>query len=270
MMNARIGHWRTYRWIITNFILLVVGQPTMSRAEIVVVQNAGFEDVTGSTVFNEFTFGPPVGWDFYDPNGIVINNGAGPQFWLGTLQPSPPEFFDYVPEGDRVAILFNFFGSGNLGEYGLEQTLAATLQANSRYTLEVEIGNIASGTALNNQFFNLDGFPGYRVDLLAGGVVIASDNNTLANLIPEGDWLTSVLQFQTADQHDLLGQSLGIRLVSLNVVDPTFPNADLEVDFDNVRLSMTAVPEPATLGFLGATCVGILLRRQQKVVRIRN
>jgi hypothetical protein len=230
---------------------------------LVFVENPGFENVAGSVVFNEFTFGPPVGWQLYDPHNLLVNNGVGPQYWVGTLQPSPPTNFYSVPEGNRVAILFNYFGSGNQGEYGLHQTLAATLQAHSIYTLEVEIGNIASGTAVSGDFFNLDGFPGYRVDLMAGDVVIASDPNSLAGGIPEGQWGTSVLQFQTAAEHELLGQALGIRLVNLNIVDPAFPLADLEVDFDHVRLSVSAVPEPSAFGLVALVISGCLFRRQR-------
>jgi hypothetical protein len=142
------------------------------------------------------------------------------------------------------------------------------LQANTRYTLEVEIGNIASGTALNGQFFNLDGFPGYRVDLLAGGVVIASDNNSLAGNILEGEWGTSLLSFETNSSHLQLGQTLGIRLVNLNVVDPSAPFADLEVDFDHVRLSAIAVPEPSSgLMIIAAGLTSLALERRRKKSR---
>ncbi len=245
---------------------LTLGLSTSNlRADLVVVQNPGFEDVTGSVLFNEFSFGPPVGWQIYNPDGVVVNNGVGPQFWVGTLRPSPPTNFFSVREGQRVAITFNESGTGNLGEYGLSQTLTTTLQANTRYDLEVEIGNIASGTALNGQFFNLNGFPGYRVDLLAGGVVIASDNNSLAGNTAEGEWGTSLLSFETTASHLQLGQSLGIRLVNLNVVDPSAPTADLEVDFDHVRLSATAVPEPSSAVLLGfAIVVGAWTKRPRR------
>jgi hapalindole H/12-epi-hapalindole U/12-epi-fischerindole U synthase len=225
--------------------------PNQTNADLINVINPSFEDTTGSVVFNEFTFGAPVGWDIYDPHGNVINNGVGPQFWVGTLRPTPPTFFISVPHGERVAIPFNVAGTGGLGEYGLQQILTSTLEANRRYTLQVEIGNIASGFALSGEFFNLDGFPGYRIDLMAGGVVIASDNNTLAGLIPEGEWGTSTVEFQTGAAHALLGQSLGIRLVSLNQIDPAFPDADLEVDFDHVRFSSVGIPEPSSLLLLG-------------------
>lgn len=183
----------------------------------------------------------------YDPNGVT-GGGAGGTYFIGTLQPSPPTNFTLgAPEGTRVGIAFNFAGSGGQGEYGFSQTLSETLQANTTYQLDVGIGNIASGTALSGTFFNLDGFPGYRVDLLAGGVVLAQDNNTFAGVVGEGDFLDSSITFNSGASHAQLGQSLQIRLVNLNVVDAGSPGADLEVDFDNIRLDAftTAVPEPS-------------------------
>ncbi|MEM9586091.1 MAG: hypothetical protein AAGA03_02320 [Planctomycetota bacterium] len=236
--------------------------PGFVSAAVVPVVNGGFEDISGEAPFNEFTFGPLNGWDLYDPGGIT-GGGAGGTFFIGTLMPSPPTFFDSVPEGDRVGIAFNNFGSGGLGEYGLQQTLAATLQANTRYDLSVEIGNIASGTANNGSFFNLDGFPGYRIDLLAGGQIVAQDNNTLAGSIGEGQFATSQLQFDVGAMHGQLGQPLSIRLVNLNQVDATAPLADLEVDFDNVRLTATSVPEPGMASLIVIAATLLVSRRRR-------
>jgi len=215
-----------------------------SPASIPIV-NAGFEDNSVGIPYNEFTFGPPAGWSLHDPNGIT-NGGAGPIYYLGTLTPFEPDpvgqpgvfvnFPEGAAEGIRVAIAFNFAGSGGQGEYGLQQTLSATLEPFTAYTLRVEIGNIASGTAMDGQFFDLDGFPGYRVDLLAGGAVIAQDANSLAGAIAEGQFATSTVNLVTGASHAQMGQPLAIRLVNLNIVDPKFPSANLEVDFDDVRL----------------------------------
>ncbi|MEL6111037.1 MAG: hypothetical protein AAFU85_33940, partial [Planctomycetota bacterium] len=51
------------------------------NADFVTVVNPGFEDTTGQSTFNEFTFGTPAGWDLYDPNGIVGSEGV----FVGTL-----------------------------------------------------------------------------------------------------------------------------------------------------------------------------------------
>ena len=222
---------------------------TVADADLLTVQNASFEDTTGQTVFNEFTFGIPAGWSEYDPNNVINMPGV----FTGTLLPNGVDFFNSTaPDGDRVAILFNSDQEGE-GEYGFQQTLADVLQANMVYTLTVEVGNIASGTATNGEFFNLDEFPGYRIDLLAGDTVIASDNNSLA--IPEGEFDTATLEFVTGDSHAQLGAALGIRLVNLNEIPSGYTQGtspDLEVDFDDVRLDATAIPEPAAawLGWL--------------------
>lgn len=224
------------------------------------VVNHGFEDTSGQVVYNEFTFGTPVGWTLYDPFAIV----AQPQIYVGTLDPSlgPAEFFngDPAPEGNRVLILFNS-GQKAAGEYGFFQTLGDTLQANSQYTLTVEVGNIGSGTAMDSTFFDLSNFPGYRVDLLAGGVVIASDNDSLT--IPEYEWATSTINFSTGGTHAQLGQALGIRLVNLNFTNDA--GIDNEVDFDNVILSVQPIPEPSTGALIiGGLAIAVVLYFRQR------
>jgi hypothetical protein len=215
----------------------------------VAILNPGFEDVSGENALNEFTFGTLNGWGLYDP-GTNTSQGDGPTYFIGTLTPFEPDplgnpgVYTYFPggatEGERVGIAFNYRVSAGQGEYGLSQELIATLQPNTTYTLEVEIGNIDSGTALSGSFFPLAGFPGYRVELLAGGVMLEQDNNSLAGTIPDGQFATSVVTYTTGTTHDQLGQNLGILLVNLNQEDPSFPGSDLEVDFDDVRLDATS------------------------------
>lgn len=210
------------------------------------VVNPGFEDISGENPYNEFTFGALNGWDLYDPEGNTNGSGGG-GFFIGTLMPgevpNQPGVIQNFPggaaEGDRVGIAFNFDGTGDTGEYGLQQTLAATLQAGTTYELSVEIGNIATGIAQSGQTFFLDGEPGYRVDLLAGDTLLASDNSLLTGLIAEGEFATSVVTFNTPAGHPQLGEPLTIRLVNLNETDLVPAGNDLEVDFDNVRLTAT-------------------------------
>ncbi|MDB4743922.1 hypothetical protein OAF98_05495 [Planctomicrobium sp.] len=255
--------------LLTAYSALTFGHT--AEAEMITVLNHGFEDTSGGNIFNEFSFGTPADWELYDPSNVT-DGGAGPTYFVGTLEPglmADPTllFTDGAPEGERMGLAFNFSSSGGEGEYGYFQTLAATLQANTIYTLTVEIGNIGTGNV-----FNFDGFPGYRVDLLAGGTVIApdinsigsaQDNNSLGGLIPEAEFATSTVTFQTGATHAQLNQALGIRLVNLNVIDTTnatTESAELEVDFDNVQLfAESAVPEPSGLilaltAILGVCC----------------
>lgn len=247
--------------------VFLLGNAEKSSAEVITITNPGFEDTTGQLVFNEFTRGIPTGWSQYNPNGLqggFLSN----EYWIGTLEPNGTDFFTTTaPEGNLVGILYNEIDEGN-GEYGFSQTLSDTLQANTRYELSVEVGNIASGTASGGATFNLDGFPGYRVDLLAGGVVIAQDNDSL--VIPEGEFLTSTVTLDVGASHAQLGQTLGIRLVNLNIIPPGYVDAPLtalEVDFDDVVLNTTAIPEPSTYAmlFLAGICGLLYSRRKHQV-----
>jgi hypothetical protein len=82
--------------------------------------------------------------------------------------------------------------------------------------------------------------------LLAGGTVIASDDNSLAGSIAEGEFGDSVVTFNPGDAHPQIGQPLGVRLINLNQTAGVPAGNDLEVDFDNVRLTATTVTGPNT------------------------
>lgn len=263
-MNTQAGRIRTSRIRTSRLLarglvaaMLLAGAQAASAAPLTVV-NAGFEDTSGQSVFNEFTFGTPAGWTSYDPNGIV----GGPGFFPGTLQPNGVDFFNApAPEGNRVAILFNSQGR-DTGEYGFQQILTDTVQANTRYELSVEVGNIASGNATNGDFFNLDGFPGYRIDLFSVDefnveTILAQDLDSL--IIPEAEFALSTITVDIGAGHTAIGDMLGIRLVNLNETRGVGGPPDLEVDFDDVRLTATAISAPGavTLGLLGLAALGV-------------
>lgn len=239
--------------------IIITGAMTVSAAPLTVV-NAGFEDTSGQNTFNEFTFGTPTGWTLHDPNLIT----GGPGFFTGTLQPNNVDFFNgpvAAPEGSRVGILFNSQGR-DTGEYGFQQILTDTVQANTRYELSVEVGNIASGDASNGDPFNLDGFPGYRVELFAidqffNEMTLVEDIDTL--IIPEAEFALATISVDIGAAHTAIGDMLGIRLVNLNETRGVAGPPDLEVDFDDVRLSATAISEPGvfTLGLLGLVALGL-------------
>lgn len=254
-------------------LLPFVAMTGLQGASVAIV-NPGFEDISGESPFNEFTFGPLNGWDLYDP-GAITDNGDGPTYFIGTLQPTivastgnttTPQFFPGgAPEGSRVGIAFNFSGSGGGGEYGLQQTLSHILQANTTYTLTALVGNIASGRDVGQNDYNLNGFPGYRIDLLAGAALLATTQTIDPGAIAEGAFATAEYQYTTGASDPELGQALTIRLVNLNQVDGAFPAADLEVDFDDIRLDATAIPEARTATLLALMLLGLALRRPARV-----
>ena len=252
-------------WRILPLLLTTV----LAQGASIDIVNPGFEDVSGESPYNEFTFGPLTGWELYDSGDPtpITSGGDGPTYFIGTLRPEIDpignpgvyEFFsDGAPEGERVGIAFNFFGSGGGGEYGLRQTLSATLQAHTSYTLQVLVGNIASGTAFDGTPYDLSGFPGYRIDLMAGSEVLDFDDDTISGGIPEGEFALRTVTFTTGATHDLLGENLAIRLVNLNTIDLAHEESDLEVDFDNVSLTAETVPEPGSLTLLAAAGVALM------------
>jgi len=200
------------------------------------VPNHSFE--SPATPPNSFiTNAPPTGWapygDSLDFSGRTI----------GVLNPNSTELYlDAVPDGSNVGVTFLMPQMND--EAGLQQTLAATLQTLTQYTLTVEVGNLANdGTP-----FAFEGFPGYRIDLLAGTTVIASDDDTL--LPDEGRFLTSTVQVTIGATHPNAGEPLTIRLVNLDAAP------GIEVNFDDVRLDATplgACPAMPLVGCKTAT-----------------
>lgn len=199
----------------TNISLFAHGRVTLARITLATalsasIGHAALLDVTNpsfeqpSIADGSFlTTAPPTGWVNYG----YIDQFAGRD--VGVLNPTGTALYpNPVPNGSNVAVVFLLTGGPT--ESGIQQTLTATLQAGMQYTLNVNVGNIAP----DGGPFNFTGFPGYRVDLLAGGQLIASDNNSLSPA--EGEFLESTVSFIVGDTHPLLGQSLGIRLVSLD------------------------------------------------------
>jgi hypothetical protein len=223
------------------------------------VDNPGFEaDLAAPNSFPVLT---PQGWSLYDPTGIVDFNLDA----IGVLNPTGSTFFPAgAPEGSNVALVY-LSGDVGGGHVGVSQILTVNLEAETSYTLSVAVGNIASGFGAPpfDSFFDLDGFPGYAVQLLAGDVVIAEDANGLAATLGEGSFDSSIVQIETGAEHPQLGAPLAIRLVNLNT--PGTPDEPgIEVDFDDVQLDATPVPSPsrAALG-LGAIATLVALGRRR-------
>jgi len=71
---------------------LLGGLPAAVQSAPLTIVNAGFEDTSGQSPFNEFTFGTPVGWGIHDPSGVTGVAGT----FVGTLQPNGIDFFNNV------------------------------------------------------------------------------------------------------------------------------------------------------------------------------
>lgn len=203
------------------------------RAIALAIQNAGFED----PVLEDFTFTvvPPPSWQVYNPDGLIPARTTDDSSATGVFNPSVDNYPAGVPGGNNVGYGFLVEAPGS-GEAGLSQTLDARLVANTRYTLSAEVGNPTGDDPVPGISF--PGFPGYRVELLSGGQVLAADNNSLA--IAEGTFSTSTVTYVSSATNPLLGQPLEIRLVNL------LQGPGIEVDFDDVQLTAQSIPRGST------------------------
>lgn len=178
---------------------------TSWAAQPVTITNAGFEN----PVTTDGTLGAaPLNWTLF--NGATVN----------TLNPSTFDLSLEAPEGQNVGLV-----TSNNSENGISQTLATPFWADAAYTLSVKVANTKVTT----------GFPGYRVQLVVNGTVIAEDDNSLS--VAEDAVVTSTVNYtyNPGLHASLVGQPLEIRLLSKGIT------ASEEVGFDDVQLSATLV-----------------------------
>ena len=202
----------------TSAVCLAISMAFISSpatAEFLTIENPSFEaNVLGENGF----ISSAVGW---------LTPGDS-----GTFNPAPAIYPGGIPDGDNVAY-------SSAGGPVISQVLTDVLEADLEYELTVWVGNRV-GT----------GFSGYLIELVAGGTVIASDNNTLAP--SDGEFLQSSITYTPDDTDPLLGEALEIRMRSFGQ----------QANFDDVMLS--AVPEPGAFAALALTAVGLLTRRRRR------
>ncbi len=192
------------------------------------IANSAFDDLPLQD--GGYTVAQPIpGWNVYDPSGLFTAPNVGSNY--ATLNPQTLSYANEASLGNvSASYLENPLGSGIAG---LSQTLTDVLTAGNTYTLRAEIGNPLADAALGA------GFPGYVVQLLAGGKLLAEDLNT--RVVPEGAFVTSTVTYTPIANDPSLNQPLEIRLLN--------PLLDLgrEVDFN--QISLEANPAVANAGF---------------------
>jgi hypothetical protein len=222
-----------FKIAIASSFLVIVPQGQVKAALLTVANNSfetpvatppsGVIGSSGTVVLGGWTFDSGVN------NGGFANPTIGqtnlPGSWYG---PSPT-----LPNGNQIA-----WSNGGT----ISQTLSATLQANTRYTLGAYVGRRVSNAA----------FAGYNIELLAGNTVLASNNSVTP---VAGDFVYVPVSYTTVGSDPLLGQALQIRLTSLGT----------QANFDNITLDAASIPEPsAILGLLGFGLLGIASKLRQK------
>ena len=128
----------------------------------------------------------------------------------------------FDPNGQITPTHLNQVAYVNAGAV-ISQVLTATLDANTLYTLLVDVGDRIDTT-----------FGGYVINLYAGTTLLASDPGLLT---PDGGFLTSTIVYSSllADPLDI-GEALRIELRDGSA-------SGTQTNFDNVRLDATVIPE---------------------------
>jgi len=187
----------------------LLGINSQVLASSITVSNWGFED---QSIGNGGFASPVTGW-----SGI---NG------IGASNPTTGHFPSEAPEGENIAYVG--IAAAPITIYSLTQTVTHNVILGQTYVLQVEVGNGLTAP-----------FPGYTVELLAGGITVGTENSLTPTA---GTFLTSTVSW-TADDHE--GGLLGIRLSSAN-----------QTYFDAVTLD--AVPIPGAIWLLGSGLIGMV------------
>lgn len=216
------------RWMAAIAAALVLAAGHAHGASIP-VENPGFEAVVLSNPDSTLDQVPP-GWRVHQNAFDEYFN-----FDYGTANPpiaglggtGDAAYLAPVPDGNNVGYLYVV---GN-GFAVFSQVLDATLQAGTT-RLTVSVGNPRSYFD-----YNLDGFPGARIEIDAGDQrLVYSDVVALE----EASFQTVVAEIQVEPNDARIGRELSIWLFNGN------SGGGYEVDFDDVRVETTPVPEPAS------------------------
>jgi len=171
---------------------------------------------TGSAATYTGIFDPPAG-SYPDAGGAGTPAGA---------------------QGQNVAFLFN--NGGPAEQVSLTRTLPDTLAAASEYTLRVAIGRF-----LPDQPYAFSTYGGYRIELLAGGEVIGSQENAV---LPDVGAFTDAQLVVRSDESPALarvGEPLALRF-TLGT-----DQAPRSTHFDHVRLTRQPLVTQADLAPAG-------------------
>jgi len=177
----------------------------------------------------------------------------------GGVYNPPSSALPSVPDGQNTALLGSYQVSpfGDIVTARLSQTLNDTLQANTRYTMSVDVGKV------NGYDLSL-----FTAVLMAGDKILAS--GTLTNdQIASGGWATLSFFYDS-----LTASTDPLKIVFQSFFDfqdyNQFPNYR-QVAFDNVKLDgspipVSGVPEPSTWAMMlfGFGAVGVAMRRRGK------
>ncbi len=220
------------------------------------VVNHSFEAQQGT-----WNNGAPTGW--VESSGFTSRGNFNPTTFI------PGGFYADTPSGmDGVMSAF-MLRNPDLGYF--EQTLLGAdglvgggddpvLTADTTYTVTVAIGR-RDGSRPDSD--GPEDFAGFIIELFAGTTVAGSATVVAGSYLPgsvAGDFTDYTFNFTTDATSAGLGEALKIRIGRETSGDPLY------LDFDNVRIDGTVIPEPATLGMVVVSGCGMLFLRRKFMI----
>ena len=199
-----------------------------------------------------YSFETTGGWTSSQPdwnNGVgVVSEVAGASKYdqVGGFLPAPADL-------THVAVLTGYVNwTGSLWSDGLGTLSGTGGAASSVYTLTVAVGwpNTQPGDVIPS-----GGTP--SISLLLGANVLQTTPATPLTQGAFSDFQATYTVLGTESATDQLS-------IRFNWTNATNPATFAQASFDNVRLTVDAVPEPATAGLLAlAASAGLLVRRRR-------
>lgn len=254
---------RWFQLVTCSVLVVLLGMATLAGASAIAIVNPSFEDPAFANP-GEADVIQGTG-DFHGWNVTSIGGSGSAAVIARILNPpvaNPPTADDnvgrIVPEGLNVFCHYN----DNVRELEVRQSLTAQYEANTMYTLSMDVGQYSVGQ-----------YRGYAVALASdNGTYLAGVTNnktlfpgsawTLGSTPAAGTWNTVTTTFTTGDSGGVIGEDIMVRFGTAGGSSaPGFRGA-----FDNVILTASPIPEPSTMmlvltGLIGLVCYAWRKRR---------
>ena len=231
--NATTNLALAYQVIITNSYGSITSTPTATLSilpgTLLPIVNAGFDSnaIAGSNA-PSYQIVTPTGWTV---------SGTNSSSYIGLINPTYNGTYSFTNGYSVPNALVSFSGDG-IANPTVNQVLPTTLQANTTYTVSVQVGTRTTGT-----------WGGFNILLeTTNGTVVGDWVGATNNIAPSGSFATSKRSFATGPNPPGLGQQLNI------VLSQAAPMTNSYSDFDNV----VVVATPST-GHTNATPIDVYI-----------